>query len=121
VRYGLKTSRILVARRGSEIVATIRLATKKPWAIDLTHFTAVPRALYLHEMAVAPDLQRQGIGRALMRQAIAVAGAWPSQAIRLDAYAAAAGAGGFYSKCGFREVGRATYRKVPLVYFELLL
>jgi hypothetical protein len=50
-----------------------------------------------------------------------VARAWPSQAIRLDAYDADAGAGGFYAKCGFREVGRVTYRTVPLIYFELLL
>ena len=47
--------------------------------------------------------------------------AWPADAIRLDAYDAPAGAGDFYAKCGFREVGRATYRGVPLVYFELLL
>ena len=72
-------------------------------------------------MAVAPDLQRQGIGRALVREGVAVAREWPSHAIRLDAYDAMAGAGGFYLKCGFREVGRVTYRKVPLIYFELLL
>jgi ribosomal protein S18 acetylase RimI-like enzyme len=121
VRHDLKTAQVLVARRGAEIVATLSLATKKPWAIDLAYFTAVPRALYLHEMAVAPHLQCQGIGRTLVREGIDMARAWPSQAIRLDAYDAAAGAGGFYLKCGFREVGRVTYRKVPLIYFELLL
>ena len=121
VSRDLKTARVLVARRGPSIVATMTLATKKPWAIDLAYFTAVPRALYLHAMAVAPELQRQGIGRDLVRQSMAVARAFPSQAIRLDAYDAAAGAGGFYAKCGFREVGRVTYRTVPLVYFELLL
>src|SRR5690242_20220790 len=120
VSRDLKTSRVLVARRGPSIVATMTLATKKPWAIDLTSFTAVPRALYLQAMAVAPELQRQGIGRELFSQAMAVARAFPSQAIRLDAYDAAAGAGGFYAKCGFREVGRVTYRTVPLIYFELL-
>jgi GNAT superfamily N-acetyltransferase len=70
---------------------------------------------------VAPDRQRRGLGRDLVREAISVARAWPSQAIRLDAYDAPAGAGAFYLKCGFREVGRVTYRKVPLIYFELLL
>lgn len=118
VSRDLKTSRVLVARRGPSIVAAMTLATTKPWAIDLAYFTAVPRALYLHEMAVAPELQRQGVGRDLVGEAIAVARSWPSQAIRLDAYDAARG---FYAKCGFREVGRVTYRKVPLIYFELLL
>ena len=72
-------------------------------------------------MAVHPDVQRKGVGRQLMKEAEAVACAWPADAIRLDAYDAKAGAEGFYAKCGFREVGRVTYRRVPLVYFELLL
>jgi ribosomal protein S18 acetylase RimI-like enzyme len=121
VRRDLKVSRVLVVRRGPSIAATMTLATRKPWAIDLAYFTAVPRALYLQAMAVAPELQRQGIGRELVREAMVVARAWPCQAIRLDAYDAAAGAGGFYTACGFREVGRVQYRTVPLVYFELLL
>jgi ribosomal protein S18 acetylase RimI-like enzyme len=121
VSRDLATSRVLVVRRGPAIVATMALATKKPWAIDPAYFTAVPRALYLHALAVAPELQRQGIGRDLVGAAMAVARTWPSQAVRLDAYDAAAGAAGFYARCGFREVGRVTYRSVPLIYFELLL
>jgi GNAT superfamily N-acetyltransferase len=72
-------------------------------------------------MAVDPLVQRRGIGRRLVREAIAAGRAWPADAIRLDAYDAEAGAGPFYAKCGFREVGRVSYRGNPLVYFELLL
>jgi ribosomal protein S18 acetylase RimI-like enzyme len=115
---GLRASRVLVARRGDHLVGTVRLATRKPWAIDLSYFTAVPRAVYLHDLAVAPQMQHQGIGHSLIDEAKAVARAWPSEAIRLDAYDHAAGAGEFYRGCGFREVGRVIYRRVPLVYFE---
>ena len=121
VRRTIKTSRVLVARINRDIIGTLRLATKKPWAIDLAYFSSVGRPLYLHEMAVAPHLQRRGIGRRLIKEGVAVARAWPSDAIRLDAYDGAAGAGSFYSKCGFLEVGRKTYRGVPLIYFELML
>jgi len=121
VLRGITTSRVLVAREHGAIVATLRLATKKPWAIDLSYFTTVPRALYLHDMAVLPSRQGNGLGRSLMEEAKAQARSWPSQAIRLDAYDAAHGAGEFYAKSGFIEVGKATYRKTPLVYFELLL
>jgi ribosomal protein S18 acetylase RimI-like enzyme len=121
VLRALETSRVLVARHGARVVGTLTLATKKPWAIDTSYFRDVPRALYLLDMAVDPDVQRQGIGRRLVRDAIAVARKGRSDAIRLDAYDADAGAGAFYAKCGFREVGRVTYRKNPLVYFELLL
>lgn len=121
VLRGIMTDRVLLARARGQAVATLRLATKKPWAIDLSYFTAVHRALYLHDMAVEPSRQGEGVGRLLVEEAKAQARAWPSQAIRLDAYDAAHGAGAFYAKCGFIEVGKATYRKTPLVYFELLL
>lgn len=117
----IKTSQVLLARDGADIVATLRFSSKKPWAIDLAYFHTVPKALYLHDMAVLPSMQRQGIGRRFLRKAIAIARTWPGDAIRLDAYDADAGAGGFYARCGFREVGRVTYRNTPLIYFELLL
>jgi ribosomal protein S18 acetylase RimI-like enzyme len=121
VLRGLKTSRVLVTRSAEGVVGTVRLATKKPWAIDLKNFVSVRRPLYVHDLAVAPSVRRNGVGRLLMEEAKAVARSWPADAIRLDAYDHAAGAGELYVKCGFREVGRVTYRGVPLVYFELLL
>jgi ribosomal protein S18 acetylase RimI-like enzyme len=72
-------------------------------------------------MAVAPDLQRQGIGRLGVEAAAKLVKQSPGDAIRLDAYDAEAGAGEFYRKCGFREVGRVLYRNVPLIYFEMLV
>jgi ribosomal protein S18 acetylase RimI-like enzyme len=72
-------------------------------------------------MAVHPDRQRKGIGRSCLDEAVRIARDWPGDAIRLDAYDAETGAGEFYRKCGFREVGRTSYRNTPLIYFELLL
>ena len=121
VMHALRTSRVRVARHGAEIVGTLRLATRKPWAIDTTYFTQVDRPLYLTDMAVVPSLQRKGIGRRLLEDAALVTRSWPANAIRLDSYDADAGAGGFYAKCGLREVGRVTYKGNPLIYFELVL
>ncbi len=112
---------MLVARRGKIIVGTLNLPSKKPWAIDVSYFTPVEKPLYLTAMAVIPAMQRQGIGRRLINEAVKQARAWPADAIRLDAYDNHTGAGGFYAKCGFREVARVAYRKSPLIYFELLL
>lgn len=121
VLHDVHTSAIIVARLGTALVGTLRLATRKPWAIDRSYFAVSLRPLYLTDMAVAPSHQRQGMGRLMVEEARAMAAAWPADAIRLDAYDAAAGAGPFYRKCGFTEVGRATYRGTPLVYYELLL
>lgn len=116
-----KFSRILIARSRGKIIGTLRLATKKPWAIDISYFTPAARPLYLTGMAIHPTHQRQGLGRLLMKQAESTARDWPADAIRLDAFDAAAGAGSFYTKCGYRELAHATYRNDPLIYFELTL
>jgi GNAT superfamily N-acetyltransferase len=130
VLHGLHAhSRVLVASSGAapgnlspgSLLGSLRLVTKKPWAIDVAYFTAVRRPLYLVDMAVTPGRQRQGIGRRLLAEASVVARAWPGDAIRLDAFDGPAGAGDFYARCGFREVGRVIYRGTPLVYFEHLL
>jgi ribosomal protein S18 acetylase RimI-like enzyme len=121
VLHDLRNSALFVTRRRGRIVGTFRLATKKPWAIDRDYFTAVARPLYLLSLAVAPDLQRRGFGRACLVHAASIARRWPADALLLDAFDHAAGAGDFYRKCGFHETGRVTYRGVPLVYFELLL
>lgn len=121
VRFDMRNSKVFVARLKGRLVATLRLATKKPWAIDRKYFTACDRPLYLLSMGVTPDLQRHGIGRECLAQTKKFAGEWPAEAIRLDAFDSPAGAGPFYGKCGFREVGRASYKGCPLVYFEMLL
>ena len=121
VLRGINTSRVLVARSGHRIIGTLRLATRRPWAIDPSFFADSRRPLYLVDMAVTPSAQRQGTGRELLRAAVKTAEEWKADAIRLDAYDHAAGAGPFYEKCGFKEVGRATYRGVPLIYYQFLL
>ena len=117
----IRTSRVLVACDAAGLAGTLRLATKKPWAIDPKYFTPVARPLYLLSMAVAPSRQRSGIGRSLIGEAMGMARAWPAEALRLDAYDAPAGAGEFYRRCGFTEVGRVEYRACPLIYFEKLV
>ena len=119
--YDMKIGRVFVQEDALGLLATYRLSTRKPWAIDTSYFTAVKRPLYLQSMAVRVDSQRRGIGRDVLAHAVQVARDWPADAIRLDAYDTDGGAGPFYAKCGFREVGRVTYRGTPLIYFELML
>jgi GNAT superfamily N-acetyltransferase len=121
VLHAMRTSQVFVARDGKELVGTLRLTTTKPWAIDINYFSQSGRPLYLLSMAVAPGRQRQGIGRRCLEEAKRLAQSWPADSLRLDAYDADAGAGPFYARCGFRVVGRNTYRSVPLIYFEAVL
>lgn len=121
VLAGMHDAKIWVARRGADVVGTFRLSITKPWAIDACYFAPSTHPLYLTDMAVRPDLQGRGFGRRCLSKAVEVAEAWPSDAIRLDAYDSEAGAGVFYEKCDFLEVGRVVYRDVPLRYYERLI
>lgn len=114
-------ARVRVGLNGKRILTVLRLATKKPWAIDVSYFTPVKRPLYLTGMAVSVAHQGEGLGRLAMEDALETAAAHPADAIRLDAYDAEAGAGSFYAKCGFEERGRVVYKGDPLVYYELVL
>jgi len=115
---GLRDADIVLATRDDVAVGTFRLSTRKPWAIDRAYFTRATRPLYLTDMAVHPAAQRQGVGRALLAYVDTLARPYGADAIWLDAYDAAAGAGNFYAACGYRECGRRSYRDTPLVYFE---
>ena len=121
VRADMKRSTVYVWRENGRAIGTLQLATKKPWTIDRRCFTPATRPLYLLGMAVDPRHQGAGIGRRCIADAVAICRTWPADALCLDAYDADAGAGGFYRKCGFTEVGRATYRNTPLIYFERLV
>jgi len=118
VLSAMRHSKIVVALDGTALVGVLRLATRKPWAIDTSYFTPCQRPIYLTDMAVLPDLQRRGIGRLLLQEAGHIARAWAGDALRLDAHDAEAGAGAFYLRCGFEERGHASYRGTPLVYFQ---
>jgi len=118
---GMRHSDVLVVRSGSAIVGTCRIARKKPWAIDTAYFTPVARPMYLTDMAVRPDYQGCGVGRALLVEAERASRELGADGIRLDAYDAEAGAGDFYAACGFEFAGRVAYRGVPLLYYERLV
>jgi GNAT superfamily N-acetyltransferase len=121
VLQAMKQGKVLIAARAGKIAGTLALSTRKPWAIDVAHFTRVKTPIYLTSMAVDPKLQGQGVGREMLAAAAEMARDWPGHAIRLDAFDAEAGAGRFYEKCGYAERGRAVFRSVPLIYYERVL
>lgn len=119
--YAMRLSQVYIACQEGEIVGTLRLTTRKPWAIDKQYFSACKRPLYLLAMAVTPAKQRQGVGKQCLEEVKRIARSWPADAIRLDAYDVKAGAGDFYARCGWTETGRVSYRGTPLIYYEILL
>jgi GNAT superfamily N-acetyltransferase len=118
ILFTMRSGDVYVVKSKDGIIATLILSTKKPWAIDKKYFTPAEQPLYLTAMAVVPDWQRIGLGRRCLQAALKKCKQNGADTIRLDAYDASAGAGPFYQKCGFIEVGRASYRDTPLIYYE---
>lgn len=118
VLFALRRSQVYVVHEEEEIIATFRLSTRRPWAIDATCFVPCSKPLYLTAMAVLPSRQRTGVGRWCLQEADRIAREEQAGAIRLDTYDAQGGAGGFYLSNGYREIARCSYRNIPLIYFE---
>jgi ribosomal protein S18 acetylase RimI-like enzyme len=112
---------VYFARNRGRVIASLALQKRKPWSIDVKHFHQAKKPAYLTSMAVDPAQQRKGLGRQCVDEARRIATEDGFDAIRLDAYDCAAGAGEFYRKCGFAEVARVVYRGVPLIDFEMPL
>jgi GNAT superfamily N-acetyltransferase len=123
----LRWGEILVARRKNskekvdQIVSSLLLVKKKPWAIDVSYFTPVEHPLYVRAMNTLPSFQHQGAGSRLLQYALKMAKRNGCDVVRLDAFDAPHGAGDFYLKCGFAPRGGALFRATPHLYFEYLL
>jgi GNAT superfamily N-acetyltransferase len=121
VRMEVAGSTVFIARGEGTVLATLRLSLNNPWLGDTNFFTPCERAVHLTAMAVSPAHQRQGIGRACLRDVDRIARRWTTGAIRLDSHDAPAGAREFYVRCGYREVARGNYLGTPLIWFERLV
>jgi GNAT superfamily N-acetyltransferase len=120
-RFLMRIGQVYIARHRGKLIATLALSTRKPWSIDVEHFHASTKPLYLRAMAVEPAKQGNGIGSKCIAEVRRIAADAGRDAIRLDAFDCAAGAGKFYRKCGFAEVARVVYKGVPLREFEMVL
>ena len=120
-RFLMRIGQVYIARYRGRLIATLALSTRKPWSIDVKHFRASAKPLYLRAMAVEPAQQGKGLGRQCIADVRRIAAEMGHDVIRLDAFDCAAGAGEFYRKCGFVEVARVVYKGVPLIDFEMVL
>ena len=121
LRKHIASKNVHVAECG-EALATYALKRRRIGFYDPAWF-AHPGddAIYLTDMAVRPDIQRRGVGRAVMAAIDEFARSLGCGAVRFDAYDAAAGAGRFYEKCGYTCVHRGSVNGVGLEYFEKVL
>jgi len=104
------------------VAGTFTLSSHRPEFYDRKWFAQPDaQAFYFRSMAIHPDKQNRGIGRAAMVEVEKLATARGWKALRFDAYGGPAGAGGFYTRCGYTKVHSGEFNGVPLEYFEKVL
>ena len=122
LRKHARSMHLHVVELHGKVVATFTLSPRKiPFYHKAWFANPDDEALYLTNMAVRPDTQRQGVGRWIMGQIEKIAVQASVGAVRFDAYDANAGAGEFYRKCGYICVHRGSFGATPLEYYEKTL
>ena len=91
-----------VARDGMVFVA----ADDKDFPVGFALTSFLDRALYIHELDVAPPHGRRGLGRRLIDAASAFAVENGARAVTLSTFRDIPWNGPFYARVGFREVPR---------------
>jgi len=113
---------LYVVECDGDLVGTFKLDDKKIGFYRKAWFTRPDDpAAYLMNMAIAPERQREGIGRKTMVEIEGIVRRRALKALRFDAYDGPAGAGGFYRKCGYELMHKGTINGTALEYYEKLL
>jgi GNAT superfamily N-acetyltransferase len=101
------------------IVGTFTVG-ERPIACYSPSLWSVPSAsaLYLNRLAIVPDLQGRGLGRACMAEVERLAALRDSAFVRLDAVTAHAALCDFYRRLGYLERGPFDNLGVPVTCFE---
>ena len=121
VLQDLRNAQLYVAVHRDEIVASLVLDTKIPWSTDLRKISKAKRPLFLTSMVVAPELQRQGVGRSCLAEVAKIFRRAKADAVLLETFDhRTAGAGPFYARCGWRVCGGAKSCDALVIYYELL-
>lgn len=108
----------LVARRGAQVVAVVRVLRHDP------HFwtdAAPDEALYIHSLAVARECAGQGIGAALLHWIGKQAKREGRSRLRLDCVATNPALGAYYARLGFAPRAEIAAGGERMMLFEQLL
>jgi ribosomal protein S18 acetylase RimI-like enzyme len=89
---------VLVAEEGGAVVGYVALGSP-------TRLESNRHVMDVRGLAVAPDHQRRGLGRALLEAAAAEARARGARRLRLRVLSANSGAQALYESCGFQVEG----------------
>lgn len=120
MRQGLQDGTLYVVRDGKEIVAAVTLDSVFEPAYDAVNWLFGGKAGTFHRLCIAPEKQRQGLGRGLMGEMIAILRSQGCTALRCDTLVNNSAALALYQKIGMRVAGHIRYASLPDLRFVAL-
>lgn len=120
IHKSIDAGTLYVVREGSTVVAAVTLDSTFEPAYDAVNWLFGGKPGTFHRLCIAPEKQRQGLGRGMMGEMLAILRSQGCTALRCDTLVNNSAALTLYQKIGMRIAGHIRYSSLPDLRFAAL-
>lgn len=120
IHKSIDAGTLYVVREGNTVVAAVTLDSTFESAYDAVNWLFGGKPGTFHRLCIAPEKQRQGLGRGMMGEMLAILRSQGCTALRCDTLVNNSAALALYQKIGMRIAGHIRYASLPDLRFAAL-
>ena len=120
IHKSIDAGTLYVVREGNTVVAAVTLDSTFEPAYDAVNWLFGGKPGTFHRLCIAPEKQRQGLGRGMMGEMLAILRSQGCTALRCDTLVNNSAAITLYQKIGMRIAGHIRYSSLPDLRFAAL-
>lgn len=120
IHKSIDAGTLYVVREGNTVVAAVTLDSTFEPAYDAVNWLFGGKPGTFHRLCIAPEKQRQGLGRGMMGEMLAILRSQGCTALRCDTLVNNSAALALYQKIGMRIAGHIRYASLPDLRFTAL-
>ena len=120
IHKSIDAGTLYVVREGNTVVAAVTLDSTFEPAYDAVNWLFGGKPGKFHRLCIAPEKQRQGLGRGMMGEMLAILRSQGCTALRCDTLVNNSAALALYQKIGMRIAGHIRYSSLPDLRFAAL-
>ena len=120
IHKSIDAGTLYVVREGNTVVAAVTLDSTFESAYDAVNWLFGGKPGTFHRLCIAPEKQRQGLGRGMMGEMLAILRSQGCTTLRCDTLVNNSAALALYQKIGMRIAGHIRYSSLPDLRFAAL-
>lgn len=120
IHKSIDAGTLYVVREGNTVVAAVTLDSIFEPAYDAVNWLFGGKPGTFHRLCIAPEKQRQGLGRGMMGEMLAILRSQGCTVLRCDTLVNNSAALALYQKIGMRIAGHIRYASLPDLRFAAL-